>query len=336
MTSTLQIRPGARFACRGDGLCCGDVHLWGPISEDEAEALALISPDLLTERPDDGTRILQARTDGRCLLWQDGCALHAALGPQSKPRTCRKFPFSLTGTPSGVRVGLSYRCSCVIVPSGPPIEAADVAESVADASGNVEADSQIRETVYLDVRQPVPFARWEALEKELLARLANEGPESVLDRDPFALASPDAFRQLGEALVEGQPETRAEHAVAWFGDALLARFADRAPPARARPWADAFDAAEPHIAETTADALLSRWIADDVWALDWARGGNFALARSVLACRVAVARDVAARIEGQGASPARAIAESILVATLTGVSEPWAAMLQSCRVRRAE
>ena len=328
MSSSLRIRPGTRFACRGDGLCCGDVHLWGPIDADEAAALALISPDLLTERPDDGTRVLQARTDGRCLLWQDGCALHAALGPQAKPRTCRKFPFGITETPSGLRVTLSYRCSCVIVPSEAPLSEDGVISSAADATGELEANAEVDGEVWIDGEHAISFERWEAVERELFARLEREEPEAVLDRDAFALATPDAFRLLGEALVEGSPQTRAEHALTWFGDVLLARFAGRDPPARERPWADAFDAAEPHLAHTTARDLLARWIADDIWALDWARGGTFELARAVLACRLAVTREVAARIEQEGTSPARAAAEAILVTTLTGISEPWAAMLR--------
>lgn len=320
----LRIRPGTRFACRGDGLCCGDVHLWGPITEREAATLSLISPDLLTRKPDDGTRVLAPSAEGRCLLYRDGCSLHAALGANAKPAVCRRFPFSITATPSGGRVVLSYRCSCAIVPSGGEITEADVLEAVAGPSGRISRDATVT-TIAVEPGRAIPFSEWEVMEAELLDRLEREPPEAVLDREPFSLLTRERFCTLGEALVDGEPLSRSDHAVAWFGDALLARFASRALPPRERPWSDAFDAALEASPASSPEALLARWVGDDIWALVWARGGSLELARRVLALRVAVTRDIAARMESLGIAPARAMAEAILITTLTGISDPWAA-----------
>ena len=41
----LIVRPGARFACAGDGLCCTDLHALGPLTR-EFTYSSLTSPDL--------------------------------------------------------------------------------------------------------------------------------------------------------------------------------------------------------------------------------------------------------------------------------------------------
>ena len=41
------------------------------------------------------------------------CELHRAGGPETKPRTCQHFPFSLLETPDGCQVGVTFRCTAV-------------------------------------------------------------------------------------------------------------------------------------------------------------------------------------------------------------------------------
>jgi hypothetical protein len=327
----LRIRPGARYQCRGDGLSCGDVHLWGPLTPREASSLRLISPDVITRRPEDGLLVLQARTDGRCLFWNDGCTLHRALGPRGKPATCRRFPFSITATPRGGRVVVSNRCSCVLMPSGDGIDPAEVVESLSDGAGRLRAAARVDHDVILDRGRAVTFARWEELETELLSRLAREEPEAVIDREPFPRFARGALVTLGEALIADGAESRADHALTWFGDTLLAHLDGREPPPRERPWADAFDAAERAVPERPARELLADWVAADVWGLAWTDGGSFALARQVLALRIAVARALCTRLEALALRPDRAAAEAILAVSLTGVSTPWSKVVQTLR-----
>ena len=41
----LLVRPGARFDCVGDGLCCSDIHAVGALTDDDCEMLSMISED---------------------------------------------------------------------------------------------------------------------------------------------------------------------------------------------------------------------------------------------------------------------------------------------------
>lgn len=332
----LRVRPGARFDCRGDGLCCGDVHLWGPVTAREAEALRLIAPEVLARRKSDGMRVLQAGDDGRCVFWADGCRLHAALGSGGKPRTCRKFPFSLTATPAGGRIGTSHRCSCRTMPSGPLLEPEAAEPSLLDPAGRIRADQRVDQPIPLDASNRIGMGAWERFEADFLERLAREEPEDVLERDPFGHLPSEGWRSLGEALAGPPITSRFQAALAWFGDALLARFADVEPPRRERPWMDSFDRAERAAPPRTARETIADWVADDVWALDWVVGGDFELLRRVLSLRVAVARDVATRIEARGVAPGRAAAEAVLVADLTGISDAWGESIRTFVLRRGQ
>ncbi len=319
----LRVRPGTEFECRGDGLCCADVHLWGPLTRREAAMLRMIAPETVVRRPQDGSPVLAPTPAGRCVLFDDGCRLHATLGPMGKPATCRRFPLALTATPAGGRVGTSHRCSCRLMPSARVLTAEDAEPSLLDPSGRLRADRRVDRGVPLDDRRSVSFAQWERLEADVLARLGREEPEEVLAREPFAAGTEPVWRELGEALIRDEPATRYHAALHWFGDALLARFAGREPPPRARPWADAFDRAEEHAPVRTPREVLADWVADDIWGLEWLDGGNYAQLRRVLAVRVAVARDVARRMAAEGLRGDRAMAEAVLVADLTGTSDEW-------------
>lgn len=329
----LRARPGARFECRGDGLCCADIHLWGPVTEREQRTLELIAPNIVARRPSDGARVLQAGVDGRCLFWADGCRLHVALGPHGKPATCRKFPFAVTATPRGGRITTSHRCSCRSMPSGPDVTPELAEPSLRDGAGRVQADRRIGRRIPLAPGRSVSFDEWERMEAELLARLAVEEPEAVLDAPPFPELSVGHWEQVADALVEDTPDTRFEMAMCWFADALREQLGGTAPPVRERPWADAFDIAERKAPERTAREVYADWVADDLWGLVWAtEGGSLRRFRAVAATRLAVARAVARRLESLGLRPGRAAAESVTIADLTGSSDSWAKTVRAMRV----
>ena len=59
------VRPGARYRCFGDGLCCTDIHILGPLTKTEAKRVAKVDPEGLAY--DDGPKlppVLRIATDG--------------------------------------------------------------------------------------------------------------------------------------------------------------------------------------------------------------------------------------------------------------------------------
>ena len=126
----LRVRPGARFTCHGDGLCCSDVHLLGPVTGDEARVLNAIDERILAWSGDD--RVLVTTVDGRCMFAGAGvCELHARLGPEVKPASCKQFPFMLVTTPTGGRVTTEHRC-----PRQPEARRAPLGTGAARARGD--------------------------------------------------------------------------------------------------------------------------------------------------------------------------------------------------------
>ena len=43
----LIVRPGARYRCFGDGLCCTDLHLLGPLTKREVVRLKTMSEEIV-------------------------------------------------------------------------------------------------------------------------------------------------------------------------------------------------------------------------------------------------------------------------------------------------
>ena len=99
----LLVRPGAKYTCHGDGLCCTDIHAIGALEEHDCEFLTAISEDAVTRHPTEDASVLMMQAEsGACVfLGEGGCALHARLGPENKPSPCIRFPFGLTATPRG-------------------------------------------------------------------------------------------------------------------------------------------------------------------------------------------------------------------------------------------
>lgn len=75
--------------------------------------------------PEGGYTIYYADRDHpRCgfLTPEQACTIHAELGMEAKPLTCRQFPFHLTATPDGVYVAVSFFCTSVRENSGRPLQ----------------------------------------------------------------------------------------------------------------------------------------------------------------------------------------------------------------------
>ncbi|HBQ15461.1 MAG TPA: hypothetical protein DEF51_31505 [Myxococcales bacterium] len=318
----LRVRPGARFTCHGDGLCCSDVHLLGPVTGDEARVLNAIDERILAWSGDD--RVLVTTVDGRCMFAGAGvCELHARLGPEVKPASCKQFPFMLVTTPTGGRVTTEHRCPCRSMGERAPLT------SDAALASTTHATRHIAGPLWLDDERSVSVEEWEIMEAPLIARLQREDPLDVLDAAPLS-GDAERWDALAVDFASEEGGGRFGAAIRRFGAAILAL---RQRPTddidAALPWGDAFDRAEARSEPGDPEEMLRDWVADYVWSLEWAFFGTFRAARSELSSRVAIARQIAGELEQDGARADRAMAEAIAVVEAVGVADDYRAFLES-------
>ncbi|HJL14478.1 MAG TPA: hypothetical protein RMH99_02410 [Sandaracinaceae bacterium LLY-WYZ-13_1] len=314
----LRVRPGARFTCHGDGLCCTDVHAFGPLSDDEAAMLRAIDPAVVDDHH--GERVVTLGAEGRCIFRRHGrCELHASLGPDVKPASCQQFPFVFVATPAGGRVATEHRCPCRTLGERAELTAE---AAVAEAGRPETPDRRITDTLPRTADERVTLAEWEAIEAPMLARLAaGDDPLDVLGAPP--LDPPDRWRRHGASLLDEGGRTRFSAAVRRFGAALLRLGGAEVTGVDERlGWDDVFDRAERRSPTPTDPAAqLNDWLADALWSLEWAFRGPFDEARRELATRVGVARRIAADLEAEGRRPDRAMAEAIAVIELAALAD---------------
>ncbi len=319
----LLVREGARFACSGDGLCCTDAHLLGPVRAAERRALEARHPGSTTRT--EGMVVLRAGPTGACGFLEAGgrCAIHHA---PEKPRTCHRYPFLLVATPDGGRIGTDHRCPCRTMGARPVLDAATVEPSLRDARGRLESDRHVDADVPMALGVHLDWVSYRAAEAVLLGRLqAGERVEAVLASPPMPPFEGGGWEDVGRDLAEDDRPMRWSRANQWAGDALLGLHGHPVAPGRPRPWSDAFDRAQARSpVPRDPEAMLADWVADAIWTLEWAFRGPFTLARAELSTRAAMARWIAARIEAEGARPDRSMAEALLVVELVGLSDPWA------------
>jgi hypothetical protein len=337
-------RPGATFACVGDGLCCTDVHALGPVRRREVAALRLISPDVVRYEQVVATHVLTMAGDGKCLFLSDaGCALHAAMGAHGKPASCRRFPYGLTATPAGGRVTTEHRCPCRTLGDRPPVSTEAAEEALRDSGGRLRADRRAPGRIRLDGRRSLAFQAWTEREADLLARLAQgDDPMAVLEAMPFPKLVDASWPQVASEMLdtglEGEDTrgraTRFETAMGWFGEAVMdlqgTPLPDAQRPSRQVPdWADAFDRAEARSPRPAAEgAALADWVADEIWALRWSNGSHFRALRADLGTRLSVARHLTALIRAGGTRADRAEAEAVTIVDLVGTSDWWGEVLR--------
>ena len=95
-------RPGARYTCFGDGLCCTDIHGIGPLTKKEVAQMRRIDRQSAGWNDDHDDYMLNTAADGGCvfLMSDQRCSVHARLGPEAKPEGCRRFPLGVVATPA--------------------------------------------------------------------------------------------------------------------------------------------------------------------------------------------------------------------------------------------
>lgn len=324
-------RPGARFQCLGDGLCCTDLHALGPLSPDEARDLRSLLPNALAWNDEFMGECLRVDASGVCQqLDRDGrCGVQRRFGVDHKPIGCRRFPYGLVDTPLGRRVTTEHRCPCRNLggSSRPPIDLVDAAACLRDRDGLLEADAEAPELVSLARQERVSFARYVAIESDCLSRLeGGERAEAVLDSDPLPPLATLDWASCGHDFVGMQDGSAGGVALAWFGEALVELASATRPSLHARPWRAAFErgiARSPLPADP--EHILNDWLADELWMLRWLDWDecSFAQARAELATRLATARIAMRRLDRMGLRADQSAAEAVMLAGLAGATTRW-------------
>lgn len=322
------LRHGARFACADDGLCCTDVHRLGPVEPVEARALGLTTRRSLLRDPALGALVF-ATVDGACVHRDaSGCGLHRAGGARAKPASCRRFPFELVATPQGGRIVTSHRCPCRTLGRRPPLDAAEAEASLRGDDGRLVPSRRITR-VRLQGARSVSFDRYLGEERRLLARIAaSRSVVRALTTSPFPRLDGMRYADVADHLASPTDGTAQAAALALAGRAIRA-LVDRAPLAVGpQPWAAAFDRAQARATEPERPrAILTDFVADEIFGLRWAESLSLAVARAELATRLRIAERIARELRTSGTRPDRAMAEAVFVIDLLGASAPWGFLL---------
>lgn len=321
----LLVRPGARFVCQADGVCCSDVHILGPITPAELVPLRALHPQ--PAEVDASVKGLAFRTQGGgCVFLRDDhlCRVHAELGVAAKPATCRRFPFNLVHTPVGLRVVTPHRCPCRTLGPRPLLTVEAVTQEIVIPQAPLDPDYEVMGTLRVANKHRVQFREWLDIEAQWLLKL-----QAARDL-PGALAAPAfaagvAWADLAETLKKAKDGSSFEMAKSYVGHAIAAGLNDSAFPILARPWARFFEAGErrAQAAPQSSQAMLADWLADEVWSLRWVQDGSFAQHRSDLATRLAIVYQLQKAFVVAGVDQARATAEALLVIDVIIHSELW-------------
>ena len=330
VVATLQVRPGARYRCFGDGLCCTDIHAIGPISRPEAKRLATVAAGLVARNEHIGGNVVSVRDGGCAHLGPGGCRVHDALGLLGKPGVCRRFPYRVIATPSGKRLSTEHRCPCRTLGDRPPIDLEDALASTRDAAGRISADVTVGARVLIERGRSIPFVEYEKIERGLLARLSVEDPLVVLDAEPFPALETATWTDVAHHYRSKLDGSACGDALAWFGDLVLLLHDTPLRRLRERKWSPAFDRAEARTTIVEApEVILADWIADELWGLEWTERGSFARARIDIVTRLTVAREIVRLLTREGVRPDRAAAEAVLIAEMAAAAPLWRSVVAS-------
>lgn len=333
----LYTRPGARYTCFGDGLCCTDIHGLGPISRSDVVRVRRARDDAAGWDSSFDSYMLRTKPSGGCVFLASDlrCTLHAKLGAEAKPDACRRFPLGLVATPNGGRITTEHRCPCRTLGERPELTAEGAAGSLVDRAGRLYAERRV-DRVAIEPRRRISFEKWEAIERDMLERLGSgEDPARVLGAKPFPALAKQTWRQVQREFWDSGDDTQFGVALAWFADGIGALKLGKPPKKlRDRPWQHTFDRAEKRSPTArTSKEVLADWIADEIWSMRWTEEGSFARGRAELATRYAIARWAADRLEGIGVRPDRAAAEGIMMVEVLGGSDYWTDIVTDMKVR---
>ncbi len=324
----LLVRPGARFDCVGDGLCCSDIHAVGALSDEDCEMLAMISVDAIDRHEGEDAAVLMMRSDtGRCVFWSEqGCAIHSQLGPEMKPTPCIQFPYALPATPSGGRISTQHRCTCRTLGPLPLVTAEDARPNLLDSNGELKPEHAVLDEIAWSGTESLSFADYAAREAGLISALVEgKGLMTVLEAQPFPTLEGVAWSAVVDELLEFRGPSRAAAAARWFGSAIGFLVDRREPTALDRPWADSFEQAGARVVDPVSpNRVFGDWLADEVWSMRWSRFGSLARARVELATRLAIARRIAGWLDISTPKQDNiSAAEAVMIVDVIGTTDIW-------------
>jgi Fe-S-cluster containining protein len=176
-SADLQLPEGMRYHCIQCGRSCGE--FWEievePEKVDEIRARdkaalagATDPADPIVDSPwTPGKPVMRLDACGHCVL-QNGqglCSLHAAFGLESKPNSCRTFPYKFVTTPRGVFTGLSFACTAVLANEGPQVT--DERAEVEEMLGWTDSKRDVPEPAGLAVDLPLSWEQYQQIEQDL-------------------------------------------------------------------------------------------------------------------------------------------------------------------------
>jgi len=338
----LLVRPGCRYQCHGDGTCCTNIHVIGPISRTDASRVRVAGsivfassrePVVKHDAGIEGSVVIQK--NGACIFLDSNvrCRIHEAVGPEHKPAPCRRFPVGATNTPAGVRVTLSHRCACVSIGESTELEEERARNIlVSPWNGRLLRDFEVGDRVRWRGRTGVPFASYLPWERSMLASLdRDDGPsiERVLGMSNGSLP----------ALRKGDWSDVAQRMAKWtadepFGDGFscilrwaegtVRHGADWKGPYPERPWSWTFDRAAARSPEMKPNRrIYGSWLADELWAMQWASRGTLYRAMADMAARYRIATMMASILERLGRRTDVAAGEAVMIADTLGAWDTW-------------
>ncbi len=330
------VRPGARYTCFGDGLCCTDIHGLGPLTKKEMAEMRRIDRRSAGWDDDHEDYMLRTAADGGCvfLMSDQRCSVHAQKGLEAKPEGCRRFPLGLVATPQGGRVTTEHRCPCRTMGDRPELRPEAVESSICDGRKRPVADRRIKR-IPLTSKKRLKFSEWEPIEADYLRRfLGREALHRILDAKPFAKLHGSSWQKQAMEFMGARDGTQFGVAMAWVGDTILSLQNQHEPRPPGRPWAGAFDRAEARSPKKRSKReVFGDWLADEVWSLKWADDYNFNLVRTELATRLTIGQDICTRLERAGARTDRAAAEAVMMVEVVGESDFWTEVKDRMRIR---
>ena len=324
----LLVRPGARFDCVGDGLCCSDIHAVGALSDADCEMLALISEDAIDRHEGEDAAVLMMRSDtGRCVFWsEEGCGIHSQLGPEMKPSPCIQFPYALTATPAGGRVSTQHRCTCRTLGPLPPVTAESARPNLVNSNGELKPEHVVPDEVAWSSTESLSFAAYAEREAGLISALV-EGKNlmTVLQAQPFPKLDGVTWAEVSEELFDFHGPSRAAAAARWFASAIGFIVDRREPTGTDRPWADSFEKAGERVVDPVSpNKVFGDWLADEVWSMRWTRFGSLARARTELATRLTIARRIAGWLDVSTPKQDNiSAAEAVMIVDVIGTTDIW-------------
>lgn len=167
----------------------------------------------------DGRTRTARKANGDCVFLGDDklCLIHSEMGIEAKPMACRAFPFSITPTPDGYYVSVSYFCTSAQRNSGRPLSEhqGEVEEILKGIRFSMVGDKPIA----VDEHRTMEWEAYKKLEAFLDQQLSGPGrPEAAVARaltavaevDKPVIGAADLDFSAGRDRITGNPEFQAQ------------------------------------------------------------------------------------------------------------------------------